>query len=105
MLYKQIEQNKRKTVLLMLLFSLTILAVGFAVGYIINGDFVSGPLFTLVFLAIYLPITYMSANAQVLRMAGAKEIQKDDHPMLFNIVEELSIAARIPMPKIYIVNN
>lgn len=105
MLYKQIEQNKRKTILLMLLFSITILAVGFAVGYIINGDFVSGPILTLVILAFYLPITYMSANAQVLRMAGAKEIQKEDHPMLFNIVEELSIAARIPMPKIYIVND
>lgn len=105
MLYKQIEQNKRKTLLLMLLFSVTVLVIGWAVGYLFNGDYLSGPLITLIILAIYLPITYMSANAQVLKMSGAKEIQKEDNPMLFNIVEELSLAARIPMPKIYIVND
>ncbi|MFA8437704.1 zinc metalloprotease HtpX [Pueribacillus sp. YX66] len=105
MLYKQIEQNKRKTILLMLLFSVTVLVIGWAVGYLFNGDYFSGPIIALIILAIYLPITYMSANAQVLKMSGAKEIQKEDNPMLFNIVEELSLAARIPMPKIYIVND
>lgn len=105
MLYRQIEENKRKTFLLMLLFSATVLVIGWAVGYLFNGDYLSGPIIVLVILAIYLPITYMSANSQVLKMSGAKEIQKEDNPMLFNIVEELSIAARIPMPKIYIVND
>ena len=105
MLYRQIEQNKRKTVLLMLLFSATVLLIGWALGYLVNGDFYSGPIIALIILAIYLPVTYLSANAQVLKMAGAKKIQKEDHPMIFNIVEELSIAARIPMPKIYIVND
>ena len=105
MLYKQIEQNKRKTILLMLLFSVTVLLAGWAIGYLFNGDFFSGPIIALIILAIYLPITYLSANSQVLRMSGAREIQKEDNPMLFNIVEELSIAARIPMPKIYIVND
>src|SRR5699024_3629878 len=36
---------------------------------------------------------------------GAKEIKREDHPQVFDIVEELSIAARIPMPKIYVVND
>lgn len=105
MLYRQIEQNKRKTILLMLVFSMTVLIIGWAVGFLFNGDYFTGPLIALVILAIYLPITYMSANSQVIRMSGAKEIKKVDNPMLFNIVEELSIAARIPMPKIYIVND
>src|SRR5690625_4353425 len=105
MLYRQIEHNKRKTLLLMLLFSVTVLLIGWAVGYLFNGDYLSGPLIALVILAIYLPITYISANSRVLKMSGAKEIQKEDYPVLFNIVEELSIAARIPMPKIYIVND
>src|SRR5699024_586566 len=48
---------------------------------------------------------YMTASSQVLSMAGAKEIQRSDNPQLFGIVEELSIAARVPMPKIYIVND
>src|SRR5699024_9616350 len=31
--------------------------------------------------------------------------KKADHPQLFDIVEELSLAARIPMPKVYIIND
>src|SRR5690625_4270706 len=47
----------------------------------------------------------MTASSQVLRMSGAREIQRKDHPQLFGIVEELCIAARLPMPKVYIVND
>lgn len=89
----------------MLLFSVTVIVIGWAVGYLFIGDYLSGIVVTLIILAIYLPVTYMTANSQVLRMSGAREISKEDNPMLFNIVEELSIAARIPMPKIYIVND
>lgn len=105
MLYQQIERNKRRTILLMLLFSLVVLAIGWGVGYLVSGDHLSGILITSAILAIYLPITYLTAKQQVLRMAGAREITKEDHPMLYNIVEELSLVARIPMPKIYIVND
>lgn len=105
MLYKQIAQNRRKTFLLVILFSAVVLAVGWAFGYILNQDSISGLIVAAVILAIYLPITYMSASAQVLSMSGAKQIQRQDHPQLFAIVEELSIAARLPMPKIYIIND
>lgn len=47
----------------------------------------------------------MSATKQVLSMSGAKEIKRADNPQLFGIVEELSLAARLPMPKVYIVND
>src|SRR5581483_2645163 len=44
-------------------------------------------------------------SSQVLSMSGAREIQKSDHPTLFHIVEELALAARVPMPKIYIIED
>ncbi|WP_217587223.1 zinc metalloprotease HtpX [Lentibacillus saliphilus] len=105
MLYKQILQNKRKTILLVLLFTVLVLVIGWAVGYLFGNDPYTGLIITVVILAFYVPITYMSASSQVLGMAGAKEIQKKDNPELFNIVEELSLAARIPMPKIYIIHD
>lgn len=105
MLYKQIAQNRRKTFLLVLLFSVVVLAVGWALGYILNSDSLSGLIIAAIVLAFYLPITYMSASAQVLSMSGAKQIQREDHPQLFAIVEELTIAARLPMPKVYIIND
>ncbi len=105
MLYKQIAENKRKTILLVTLFTVLVLGIGWAIGYLVNNDSVTGLIITVIILAIYIPITYFSASSQVLRMSGAKEIKKQDHPQLFGIVEELSIAARVPMPKVYIIND
>src|SRR5699024_3517306 len=105
MLYKQIQENKQKTVLLVTLFSLLALGAGWTIGYLFNGDSLSGVVIALVILAFYIPITYMSATSQVLSMSGAKEIKREDNPQLFGIVEELSIAARVPMPKVYIIND
>src|SRR5699024_5832390 len=105
MLYKQILQNKRKTMWLVTLFSVLVLALGWAIGYLVNNDSVACIIITVIVLAIYIPMTYMTASSQVLNMSGAKQIRKEDHPELFYIVEELSIAARLPMPKVYIVND
>src|SRR5690625_939446 len=105
MLYKQILQNKRKTMWLVTLFSVLVLALGWAIGYLVNNDSVAGIIITVIVLAIYIPMTYMTASSQVLNMSGAKQIRKEDHPELLDIVEELSIAARLPMPKVYIVND
>lgn len=105
MLYKQIAQNKRKTIGLITLFSLLVLVIGWAIGYLFNNDPYSGLIIAFIILAIYVPITYMSANSQVLNMAGAREIKQEDDPRLYDVVEELSLAARVPMPKVYIVND
>ncbi|GGB52600.1 zinc metalloprotease HtpX [Virgibacillus dakarensis] len=105
MLYKQILQNKRKTILLVTVFSVLVLVIGWAIGYLFNNDSWSGLIITLIILAFYVPITYMSATSQVLSMSGAKEIKREDNPQLFDVVEELSLAARIPVPKVYIVND
>jgi len=47
---------------------------------------------------------YKGANA-ILAMSGAKEIAKADDPQLYNVVEELSIAAGIPMPRVYLIDD
>jgi len=105
MLYKQILQNKRKTAWLIVVFSVIVLAVGWAIGYFFSDSPLAGLIITLVIVAFYVPITYATANSQVLNMAGAKKIKREDHPQLFDVVEELSLAARIPMPNVYIVND
>src|SRR5690625_802334 len=105
MLYKQIQENKRKTILLVTLFMTLVLGIGWGIGYLVNNDSLTGIIITVIILAFYIPINYMSASLQVLRMSGAKEIKREDHPQLFGIVEELAIAARVPMPKVYIIND
>lgn len=105
MLYKQIQQNKRKTTLLVAVFCVLVIAVGWAIGYFFNNDPYSGWIIAFIILAIYVPITYMSAGSQVLGMSGARQIKPEDAPQLYDVVEELSLAARIPMPKVYIIND
>ncbi|HLR02199.1 MAG TPA: zinc metalloprotease HtpX [Virgibacillus sp.] len=105
MLYQQVLQNKRKTVWLITLFSILVLAIGWAIGYFFSEAPYTGLIITLIIVAIYVPMTYATANSQVLNMAGAKKIKQEDHPQLFDVVEELSLAARIPMPDVYIVND
>lgn len=105
MLYQQIAQNKRKTFVLLVFFCLLVLAIGWAVGYFVGSGSLAGIVIAAVILCFYIPVTFASAKTQVLGMSGAHEIQKSDNPMLFNIVEELSVAAHVPMPKIYVVND
>ncbi|MCL6460017.1 MAG: zinc metalloprotease HtpX [Gorillibacterium sp.] len=105
MLYKQIEQNKRKTFLLVALFIVLVMGVGSAVGYLGYGEAWIGVILAAVILAFYVPITYMSASSQVLSMSGAAIATREEYPQLYNIIEDLCIPARIPMPKIYIVQD
>ncbi|WP_368653823.1 zinc metalloprotease HtpX [Ornithinibacillus sp. 4-3] len=105
MLYKQIQTNKRKTMLLLSFFTLIVVGVGWAIGYLVNNDSLTGIIIALVILAFYLPITYLSATSQVLSMSGAKEVTREEYPQLYAVVEELCIASRLPMPKIYVIND
>ena len=41
----------------------------------------------------------------VLAVSGARPIQHDDDPELFNVVEEMAIAAGVPMPAVYLIND
>jgi heat shock protein HtpX len=41
----------------------------------------------------------------ILNMTGAKEIRHDDEPRLWNVVEEMSIAAGVPRPKLYLIKD
>jgi heat shock protein HtpX len=51
-------------------------------------------------------ISFFSGDRIILAMSGAKEVTKEVHPQLFNIVEEMKIAANLPaMPRVYIIDS
>lgn len=47
---------------------------------------------------------FAGANA-ILRMTHARQVSKDDDPVLFNVVEEMAIAGGLPIPKIYMIDD
>ena len=49
--------------------------------------------------------SYRAGAGAILAMSGAKPMQKEDDPQLWNVVEELTIAAGVPMPRIYLIND
>ena len=49
--------------------------------------------------------SYFGSDKIVLKMTGARVISHDDAPQLFNLVQELTIAAGLPMPKVAIVED
>lgn len=55
--------------------------------------------------AVYALISYFTASKIALKVNRAKPISKKDYPQVFKIVEELTKEAKLPMPKLYIVND
>lgn len=49
--------------------------------------------------------SWFGGSSAILAMSGAGEIQKADDPQLFNVVEEIAIAAGLPMPRVYLIND
>lgn len=102
-MYKQIAENKRKTVVIMLGFVLMIgaIAVLFAWAY---GD-ARIAVWAIVVSIVYAVIQYYASGTIAMAMSGAREIVKKDNPRLYNIVENLSITTGLPMPKVYIIDD
>lgn len=61
-------------------------------------------IFTILAVA-YLFYSYNNAEKIVVSFVGAKEVEKSENPYLVNLVEGLSLAAGIPTPKIYIIDE
>jgi heat shock protein HtpX len=102
-MYSAIAANKRNTVIIMAVFVGLIGAIGWAVSYV-NGDR-SIAYWVIAVAAIYALIQYFTASKLALAINGAQQIEKKDNPRLYRIVENLTIATGMPMPKVYIIDD
>jgi len=102
-LYTQAEKNVRKTWILMTSFLIFVIFLGWIFARVFNSPAI---LYFAVFLAFFQSfISYWYSDKIVLAMTGAKPVEKKDNPELYRIVENLCIAAGLPVPKIYIVDE
>lgn len=102
-MYGIIATNKRKTILLMMVFVLLVGAISYGFSLYFNDN--SIVVFALGFSIIYSLISYFASARIALSMSGAKPIAKKDAPELYRTVENLSITAGLPMPQVYIIND
>jgi len=106
--YSQIAANKRNSFLLTLVIVVLFALLGFSIGYAIGGD-VTSALFVMVIALVVGALisagSYFSGDSLVLAASSAKEVDASAAPQLMNVIQELAIAANIPMPKVYIIDD
>ena len=102
-LYTQQDSNIRKTWLLMTVFLVVVIGLGWFFGYYFQNPDI---LIIFAIFAIVMNITaYWFSDKITIGLAGAKAVTKEQAPDLYNIVENLAITAGLPMPKIYVIND
>lgn len=102
-MYSAIASNKRNTVIIMAVFVGLVGAIGWAISYVLGDRSIAYWVIGVAF--VYALIQYFMAGKLALAMNGAKEIEKKDNPRLYRIVENLTIATGMPMPKVYIIDD
>ena len=101
--YTNISSNKWRTVLVMTLFVVVVITLGYVFGVALNLPW-------LLPLAIVIAIvqsfsSYWWSDKVALSISGAHPVDKAQAPELYRLVENLSIAAGLPMPRVYIVDD
>ena len=104
--HDQIRRNKTKSFLLAFLVFLLFIALAYVIGWIYDPSLIF--IFVIVALVIALSQTlyaYFGGDKLVLKITGAKPAEKPKYAHLINTVEGLAIAAGIPKPKVYVIQN
>jgi len=105
MLYQQIESNRRKSLALLSVFILVILALGYVFSELLYLGYFG------IFLALIIALVsalggYYYGDTVVLKISNARPARKEEFPHLINTIEGLSIAAgfRAP-PRAYVIDD
>ena len=102
-IYSHAEANTRKTWLYLLGFFLFVIGAGWLMSYILGSQII---LWIAVVLSIVMSVgSFWYSDKLVLSLSHAKPILKNDYPELYRIVENLSITAGLPMPRLFIIKD
>lgn len=106
MLYQQIAQNKRKTVLVMAGFFLLVALIGAAIGYLFARSAVGGVIIAGVIALVYMAVIIGQSTDVVMNMNNAREIHSaQEAPALWHVVEDMAMVAQVPMPRVFIIDD
>ncbi len=103
-MFELIRSNKRRSVALVIAFMAVVALVGLAIGLVVG----NGILFTviaLIFSGVVAFASYWKADKIALRISRAEPASVEEYQRLHNLVEGLCIAAGLPKPGVYIIND
>lgn len=102
----QIARNKRKSFFLIILVVVVLVALAYAISMAFAPEY----FFVIMIIAIIFSISYTvfsfyNSHKIAILSVGAKEAKRADYPDYYRLVESLTIASSLPMPKLYIMKS
>ncbi len=105
-MWEQIRSNQIRSTILTIAMGILLLAIGYFIGKYFMGSGTGGLIIALIVWAIMSLVAYFQGDGIFLALARARKIGPDDHPRLYNVVEEMKIASGLEkMPDIYIIDD
>jgi heat shock protein HtpX len=105
-MWEQIRSNRIRSVALVAVMGAFLIALGWLLGYSIAANGIAGVVIALVVYGILNLVAYFQGDSILLSVAGARKIKREDHPRLYNVVEEMKIASSLEkMPDVYIIDD
>jgi len=105
-MWEQIRSNRMRSAVLVAGMGVLLLLLGYVLGMFFFDNSIAGMVVALVIWAIMNLVAYAQGDSILLGVAGAHKITRDDHPRLYNIVEEMKIASGLErMPDVYIIDD
>jgi heat shock protein HtpX len=106
--HAQISQNKRRSILLVVIIAAILGVLGWFMGYYFAGDPAGAFLFVPLALGLAGLLSagaYFSGDSLVLAASAAHEVTEREQPQLLNVVREMSLAANVPLPRVYLIDD
>jgi heat shock protein HtpX len=105
-MWEQIRANRVRSITLVILLGTVLLALGWFLGMAIADNGFGGLVIALIVWGFLNLIAYFQGDSILLGVAGARKIKPEDHPRLYNVVEEMKIASGLgKMPDVYIIDD
>ncbi len=102
-LYQQRSQNAWRTAFLMAMFLAIVLAIGYGVSWYYQSPAL---LYVAMGFAVIMNVwAFWFSDKQVLSMTGAKPATREEYFDLYTVTENMAIAAGLPMPKLYVIED
>ena len=101
--YSAIAKNKRESWVLIFCYLLIISALGYLFSMIFNDSAIL--VFAVGFSLFSALFSYYFADSITLSLSKAQKVNSQSAPGYYRVVENLSIAAGLPMPSVYIIND
>jgi heat shock protein HtpX len=105
-MWEQIRSNQIRSMILVVALGLLLVVLGYLLGWAFMDNGIAGLVIALIIWFVMNLFAYFQGGSMVLAISGARKIGPDDHPRLWNVVEEMKISSGLEkMPDVYIIDD